>query len=169
MEKRTTQAMSTRNRKRTMVTPPSCPRRFSTTNMVAMNQPQPHDMSMYSRCSVHWTHIRTPSSKKVETRQKRAKWGRTCFVCRVIWKSKRRKWNVTPLLHDFGGQQYIVEHCGSPSPASFCLSLFCTQFGLACLLTPSVNRIDIQALNLMGHTVTGPLLNPLAVKEGERD
>ena len=122
MEKRTTQAMSTRNRKRTIVTPPSCPRRFNTTNIVAMNQPQPHDMSMYSRCSVHWTHIRTPSSKKVETRQKRAKWGRTCFVCRVIWKSKRRKWNVTPLLHDFGGQQYIVEHCGSPSPTSFCLS-----------------------------------------------
>jgi len=87
IEKRIPQAMSTRNRKRTMATPPSCPNRLRTTKVVAKNHPQPHEMSMYSRCSVHWTHIRRPSSKKVETRQKRAKWGRMCFVCRVIWKS----------------------------------------------------------------------------------
>merc|ERR1719383_19045 len=36
-------------------------------------------MSMYSRCSDHCTHILIPSSKKVDTRQNRARWGRTCF------------------------------------------------------------------------------------------
>ena len=35
------------------------------------------------------------------------------------------QWNVTPLLGDFGGQQYIVAHCGSPSPLPrLFLSLF---------------------------------------------
>merc|ERR1711951_159156 len=42
-------------------------------------------MSMYSLCSLHWTHILTPSSKNVETRQNLARWGRTCLECRVTW------------------------------------------------------------------------------------
>ncbi len=42
-------------------------------------------MSMYSLCSFHWTHMRIPSSKNVETRQKRARWGRTCFVLLVTY------------------------------------------------------------------------------------
>jgi hypothetical protein len=41
---------------------------------------------MYSRCSFHWTHMRIPSSKKVETRQKRARCGRICFVLLVTYK-----------------------------------------------------------------------------------
>merc|ERR1719342_1918919 len=36
-------------------------------------------MSMYSLCSLHWTHILIPSSKKVDTRQNLARCGKTCF------------------------------------------------------------------------------------------
>ena len=78
-------AISTFNLSMTIVTPPSCPNRFTTTNNVAINQPQPHDMSIYSLCSDHCTHILIPSSKNVETRHRRAKCGRTCFDERVTY------------------------------------------------------------------------------------
>ena len=80
MKNRIPQAMSTFCLISTIATPPSCPTRLMTTNMVARNHPQPQLMSMYSLCSDHCTHMRMPSSKKVETRQKRARWGSTCFV-----------------------------------------------------------------------------------------
>ena len=34
---------------------------------------------------------------------------------RAFIKQAVKKWNVTPLIWDFGGLQYIVVHCGSPS------------------------------------------------------
>merc|ERR1719244_1536769 len=40
-------------------------------------------MSMYSLCSLHCTHILTPSSKNVDTRQNLARCGNTCFECLV--------------------------------------------------------------------------------------
>ena len=30
-----------------------------------------------------------------------------------------QQWNVTPLILAFGGQQFIVAHCGSPSQPDF--------------------------------------------------
>ena len=39
--------------------------------------------------------------------------------------TKLIKWNVKPLIWAFGGQQYIVAHCGSPSPLpAWFLSVF---------------------------------------------
>ena len=74
----------------TIVTPPNCPRRFITTNKVAKNQPHPHEISIYSLCSDHWTHIRMPSSKNVETKHRRAKCGRTCFDERVTYRIEKK-------------------------------------------------------------------------------
>ena len=82
------QAMSTFSLSMTIVTPPNCPRRFITTNKVAKNQPHPQEISIYSLCSDHWTHIRMPSSKNVETKHRRAKCGRTCFDERVTYRKE---------------------------------------------------------------------------------
>ena len=89
MPNRMPQAISTFFLSRTMATPPSWPTRLMTTKRVARNQPQPHEMSMYSLCSPHCTHMRMPSSKKVDTRQKRARWGSTCLEWRVTCKNKK--------------------------------------------------------------------------------
>ena len=86
--KRMPQAMSTFSLSMTIVTPPNCPRRFITTNKVAKNQPHPQEISIYSLCSDHWTHIRMPSSKNVETKHRRAKCGRTCFDERVTYRKE---------------------------------------------------------------------------------
>ena len=61
MKNSTPHAISTLKRNITMPTPPSCPMRLITTNMVAKNQPQPHDMSTYSLCSFHCVPILIPS------------------------------------------------------------------------------------------------------------
>ena len=79
MKNSTPHAISTLKRNITMPTPPSCPMRLITTNMVAKNQPQPHDMSMYSLCSFHCVHILIPSSKNVDTRQALATIGNICL------------------------------------------------------------------------------------------
>merc|ERR1719430_900007 len=51
-------------------------------------------MSIYSLCSDHWTHIRMPSSKNVDTRHKRAKCGRTCFDERVTLSAKSSAFEI---------------------------------------------------------------------------
>nr|CAD7438441.1 unnamed protein product [Timema bartmani] len=66
IKKSTPQAMGTLNLPMTMTHPPSWPIRLTRTNIVARTFPQPQDISMYSLCSDHCTHIRIPSSKKVE-------------------------------------------------------------------------------------------------------
>ena len=88
IKNRIPQAISTFSLPMTMTTPPSCPMRLITTKSVARNQPHPQEMSMYSLCSFHWVHIRTPSSKNVDTRQARATTGKICFPRRAIWKRK---------------------------------------------------------------------------------
>ena len=88
--KRMPQAMSTFSLSMSIVTPPNCPRRFITTNKVAINQPHPQEISIYSLSSDHWTHIRMPSSKNVETKHRRAKCGRTCFDERVTCRKENK-------------------------------------------------------------------------------
>jgi len=83
MKNKTPQAMLTRHLLITMTHPPSCPIRFTRTKTVARNFPQPHDASIYSRCSLHWNHIRKPSSRKVAMRHNRANVGSTCLPLRI--------------------------------------------------------------------------------------
>ena len=81
MKKRIPQAIGTRNLPITMTHPPICPIKLTKTNIVANIWPHPHDISIYSRCSDHWTHIRIPSSRNVEMRHNLAIVGRTCLPC----------------------------------------------------------------------------------------
>lgn len=81
MKNKTPQAIATRNLPITITQPPSCPIKLTKTKTVARNFPHPQDMSIYSRCSDHWTHIRIPSSRNVEIRHNLAIVGRTCFPC----------------------------------------------------------------------------------------
>lgn len=77
MKNKTPQAMGTFFCIKTKAHPPSWPIKFIRTNSVAKNLPQPQDISMYSLCSDHCTHIRIPSSKNVEIRQALAIVGNT--------------------------------------------------------------------------------------------
>lgn len=86
MKNRTPQAMLTLHLAITITHPPSCPRRFTRTKTVAKNFPQPHDASIYSRCSLHWNHIRKPSSRNVAIRHSRASIGSTCLPLRITCK-----------------------------------------------------------------------------------
>jgi len=88
MKNSSPQAISTLKRPRTMTQPPICPTRLTSTKSIAKNHPHPQDMSMYSRCSFHWNHIRSPSSKNVDIRQNLATVGRMFFPFRWTCKLK---------------------------------------------------------------------------------
>lgn len=85
MKNNTPQAMLTRHLAMTITHPPSWPTRLIKTNNVARICPQPQDMSMYSLCSLHWNHMRNPSSKNVAIKQTRASVGSMCFPLRMTW------------------------------------------------------------------------------------
>lgn len=80
MKNSTPQAMGTLYLTMTITQPPNWPIRLTNTKSVAKILPQPHDMSIYSLCSFHWNHIRSPSSKNVEIKQRRATVGRMYFA-----------------------------------------------------------------------------------------
>jgi hypothetical protein len=82
MKKRTPQAMGTFFLSKTIVHPPNWPKKLMRTNIVAKNQPQPQEMSIYSLCSDHWNHIRRPSSKNVEIRHSLVMCGRILLPLR---------------------------------------------------------------------------------------
>lgn len=79
MEKSTPQAIDTLYLISTITQPPSWPTRLTKTKSVARNTPQPHDIFIYSRCSDHWNHMRSPSSRKVAIRHNLATVGRMCL------------------------------------------------------------------------------------------
>lgn len=75
-------AIGTLNLARTIIQPPSCPTKLMKTKSVAKNEPQPHDISINSLCSDHWTHIRIPSSTNVDIKHNRAIVGKNVFELR---------------------------------------------------------------------------------------
>lgn len=80
-----------------------------TTNIVARNFPQPHDMSMYSLCSTHCTHMRMPSSKNVEMRHNLATVGSTFLPLLITCNEHYLKKSVI-MLHclNLNNNIYIV-------------------------------------------------------------
>lgn len=101
-------AISTLNLEITMTQPPSCPNKLIKTNIVARNLPQPQLMSMYSRCSFHWNHIRSPSSKKVAIKQRRATIGRMFLPFLIICKIYFRRLFFSLFLRKCFGKRFFA-------------------------------------------------------------